>query len=211
MGRFSEAFDKLNIKKGSKSDPKPSSSPPTSRTLPLPSYAETLPRDPSYGVSAAEPRECRQILREMYALRVMIASLAYVQPAAQPMVRAKKDRAEAALRDLQARVDAWLAVDKGWSAKEIQTIRQIRELIMEMPPIVLPFDNIDDEQIVSDMNWPSDTASFTTNTTHTTNTTNTTNTTSAYPTAYTSPQQSTRGSMYTRHRSTAQGNSTFTS
>jgi hypothetical protein len=218
MGRFSLSEALKNIDIPGKSKPKPGPGIPAPAPYTLPSYAETIPRDPGYGVTAAEPRECRQMLREMYALRVMIASLTFVQPAGQPMVRAKKVRAEAALKELKARVDAWLAVEKGWSAKEMQTIFQIQELIMKMPPIVLPFDNVDEPEPVRERTYPPSVASIRTNTTATTGihgasrvgTPGTRDTSTTYPTTYTSPRESSRGSMLTRPRSTAQDNSTFT-
>src|ERR1700759_4881571 len=55
----------------------PQPTPQRSRA-PLPSYAETIPHNPTEGISASEPRECRQLLRELYAMNVFIMNCTHV-------------------------------------------------------------------------------------------------------------------------------------
>jgi len=130
---------------------------PTRPRVPLPSYAEIVPHNPREKIPASEPRECRQMLRELYALNIFILNCTHVFEANKPLIREKEQRAAAALTDMRQRVETWLAIEGDWTEKEMQTIIEIHELIKEMQPIPVPFDQ--GEEIPSDRN---DTASMAT-------------------------------------------------
>src|ERR1700760_208457 len=122
------------------------------RPAPLPSYAETIPHNPTEGISASEPRECRQLLRELYAMNVFIMNCTHVFEANKPLIKEKEERASAALTDLRLKVETWLAIEGQWTPDEMKTILEIHELIKEMQPMPVQFHLENPEDIPSDMN-----------------------------------------------------------
>jgi len=125
--------------------------------VPLPSFAEVVPHNPREKIPASEPRDCRQMLRELYALNIFILNCTHVFEANKPLIKEKEQRAAAALTDMRQRVETWLAIEGDWTEKEMQTIIEIHELIKEMQPIPVAFDQ--GEEVPSDRN---DTASMAT-------------------------------------------------
>jgi len=130
--------------------------PPQKPRVPFPpSYAEVIPHNPREKISASEPRDCRTMLRELYALNIFIQNCSHVFEANIPIINEKKRRADAALMDLRQRVEMWMSIEGDWSEKEMQTIIEIHDLIKEMQPVPIPF-NHEEEMSPSNRN---DTAS----------------------------------------------------
>jgi hypothetical protein len=122
----------------------------------LPSYAETVPRNPKEGVPPSEPRECRQLLREMYAMNVWIKNCTFAFEANKPLVKEKEERAAAALTDLRRRVEGWLELEGEWNEKEMKVIWEIYELVKQMQPVPVEF-HLDNQNVgQNDEEMPSD-------------------------------------------------------
>jgi hypothetical protein len=141
-----------------KSDQRKSLRGPT-RPAPLPSYAETVPHNPREGIPASEPRQCRQLLRELYAMNIFIMNCTHVFEANKPLIREKEQRAEAALTDLRQKTESWLAAEGEWSPKELKIILEIHEQIKQMQPVPVQFNIEERENIISDRTGPDDTES----------------------------------------------------
>jgi hypothetical protein len=122
------------------------------RPAPLPSYAETIPHNPREGIPPSEPRQCRQLLRELYAMNIFIMNCTHVFEANKPLIREKEQRAAAALTDLRRKVESWLAAEGEWSPKELKLIMEIHEQIKEMQPVPVQFNMENREEIPSDRN-----------------------------------------------------------
>jgi hypothetical protein len=120
--------------------------------VPLPSYAETIPHNPREHIHPSEPRECRQLLREMYAMNILIMNSTHVFEANKPLIKEKEERAAAALTDLRIKVESWLAVEGEWTPKELKTILEIHEIIKQMQPVPVRFNADEQEEIPSDIN-----------------------------------------------------------
>jgi hypothetical protein len=99
----------------------------------LPSYAEFIPRQPQSQVQSSEIRESRQLLRDVYALKVSIAAYRHVFSSVHDVVAEKQERAASGLAELLRTVDSWIALGPSeWSRDELATLTAIRRLIIEM-------------------------------------------------------------------------------
>ncbi|KAH8706944.1 hypothetical protein GQ44DRAFT_716089 [Phaeosphaeriaceae sp. PMI808] len=108
---------------------------------PLPSYAETISREPGDAITAAEPRECRKLLREIYALNVYISNLGDVFEVDKPIVLAKQRQAVGALADIRRIVKDWMENEGEWTVAELAIITQICDRIEALRPMPLVSDN----------------------------------------------------------------------
>lgn len=108
--------------------------PPEPDVAPLPSYIESALRKPGDPITPEEPRRCRQLIREKYAMDVEIYNLRDVLASDRPSREAKKSQSNGAIEDIRRTVGSWMRTPNDWSAEEWEYIQEINRIIGTVKP-----------------------------------------------------------------------------
>lgn len=106
--------------------------PPPPRSPPLRSYAETVVREPGRAITSQDLRECRELIREKYALDVEKYNLRDVNDLNRHILDDKIRRSAGALVDITRIVKGWVEAKEQWSEAEWRQVEEINRRIQSL-------------------------------------------------------------------------------
>jgi hypothetical protein len=106
--------------------------PPPPKSPPLRSYAETVAREPGKAITSQNLRECRELIREKYALDVEKYNLRDVHDLNQHILDDKIRRSAGALVDIKRIVKGWVEAKEQWSEAEWRQVEEINHRIQSL-------------------------------------------------------------------------------
>jgi len=106
--------------------------PPENRKPKLEWLSEATTRGPKEPIPPSEARDCRTLLRAIYAANLYVANLNYVAPASVKVVKERHRRGHGAVTELRRIVDAWVENKEKFTAAEWQLVCEIYKALPEM-------------------------------------------------------------------------------
>lgn len=106
--------------------------PPPPKSPPLRSYAETVAREPGRAITSQDLRECRELIRETYALDVEKYNLRDVHDLNRHILDDKIRRSAGALVDIKRIVKGWVEAKEQWLEAEWRQVEEINRRIQSL-------------------------------------------------------------------------------